>query len=174
MILQFCGLSGSGKTTIATAVQHLLQQHGITCEVVDGDIYRKSICANLGFSKADRNENIRRLAAVASVLSLDNIITIISAINPYEDVRHEIKARYSDVKTVYIECSLNVLLQRDTKKLYRRAMLPFNHPDRVNNLTGVNDIFEMPQNPDLILKTDQETIDVSAKKLFDFILSELK
>ena len=174
MILQFCGLSGSGKTTIATAVQHLLQQHSISCQVVDGDVYRKTICADLGFSKADRNENIRRLAVVAAGFSLDNVITIISAINPYEDVRHEVKNRYAAVKTVYIECSLSELLRRDTKKLYRRAMLPFNHPDRVNNLTGVNDIFEMPQNPDLILKTDQENIDVSAKKLFDFIVSELK
>jgi adenylylsulfate kinase len=174
MIIQFCGLSGSGKTTIATAVQHLLQQHGITCALVDGDVYRKTICAGLGFSKADRNENIRRLAGVAAVLSLDNVVTIISAINPYGNVRLEIVERYTAVKTVYIECSLKMLLQRDTKKLYQRAMLPFKHPDRINNLTGVNDVFEMPQKPDLILKTDQETIDVSAKKLFDFILSELE
>lgn len=174
MIIQFCGLSGSGKTTIANAVQLLLQQSGLRCEVIDGDIYRKNICAGLGFSKADRNENIRRLAFVADILAKYGVITIISAINPYHDIRQEITARYADVKTVYIDCSLNVLMQRDTKKLYQRAMLPAGHPDRVNNLTGVNDVFEQPGNADLILKTDEETIDVSSKKLFEFILSILK
>lgn len=174
MIIQFCGLSGSGKTTIAYTVQQLLQQHGLACEVIDGDIYRKNICAGLGFSKADRNENIRRLAFVADVLSRHNIITIISAINPYDDVRREIAGRYADVKTVYINCGLDVLIQRDTKNLYHRAMLPANHPDKVNNLSGVNDIFEPPQNPDLMLKTDQETIAVSSNELLDFILANLK
>lgn len=174
MIIQFCGLSGSGKTTIANAVQALLQDHGLACEVIDGDIYRKNICADLSFSKADRNENIRRLAFVASVLAKHKVIAVISAINPYQDIRQEISERYANVKTVHINCSLDVLMQRDTKKLYQRALLPADHPNRVNNLTGVNDVFESPTAPDLILKTDQETIDISSKKLFDFILSQLK
>ncbi|MFD2871632.1 adenylyl-sulfate kinase [Mucilaginibacter ximonensis] len=174
MIIQFCGLSGSGKTTIANAVQVQLQQRGISCEVIDGDVYRKNICADLGFSKEDRHENMRRLAFVADVLSKHQIITIISAINPYNEVRQEITQRYNGVKTVFINCSLDVLMQRDTKKLYHRAMLPIGHPDRVNNLTGVNDIFESPENPDVVLNTDAETIDISSKKLFDFIIFQLK
>ncbi|HTK21755.1 MAG TPA: adenylyl-sulfate kinase, partial [Mucilaginibacter sp.] len=153
MIIQFCGLSGSGKTTLAMQVKHLLQLHGISVEIIDGDTYRRTLCADLGFSKADRNENIRRLVAVANEFTGHGAISIVSAINPYEDIRLEIASRYSNVKTVYINCSLDVLMQRDTKQLYRKAMLPIGHPDRVNNLSGVNDPFEVPQHPNLIIMT---------------------
>jgi adenylylsulfate kinase len=170
MIIQFCGLSGSGKTTLATSVKHLLQQQGVGVEIIDGDTYRKTLCADLGFSKADRNENIRRLAAVANESINQHSIAIISAINPYEDVRLEIAANYGNVKTVYIECSLEVLMERDTKQLYKKAMLPDGHPDKVSNLSGVNDPFEMPRHPDLVIKTDDESIEASVQKLAGFIL----
>jgi adenylylsulfate kinase len=170
MIIQFCGLSGSGKTTLATRVKQLLQQHGVGVEIIDGDTYRKTLCADLTFSKAHRNENIRRLAAVANEFAKSNTLAIISAINPYEDLRLEIASRYSNVKTVYINCSLEVLVQRDTRQLYRKAMLPDKHPDKINNLSGVNDPFEEPQCPDLIIKTDEEPIGVSVQKLLEFIL----
>ena len=170
MIIQFCGLSGSGKTTLATQVKTLLHKQGISVEVIDGDVYRKTLCADLGFSKADRNENIRRLAAVANSYAVKGIIPIICAINPYEDVRLQIAQRYSNVKTVYINCSLDVLIQRDTKQLYQKAMLPKGHPDRINNLSGVNDPFEIPQQPDLVITTDKQTVDAAAQELLTFIL----
>lgn len=170
MIIQFCGLSGSGKTTLATKVQQLLELRGIGIEIIDGDAYRKTLCADLTFSKADRNENIRRLAAVANEFTKGGSLAIISAINPYEDVRLEVSSKYSNVKTVYINCSLEVLMQRDTRQLYRKAMLPDKHPDKINNLSGVNDPFEEPQHPDLIIKTDEEPIELSIQKLLDFIL----
>lgn len=170
MIIQFCGLSGSGKTTLATQVKQLLHEQGISVEIIDGDSYRKTLCADLGFSKADRNENIRRLAAIADDFAKQHILSIISAINPYEAIRLEITAKYAHVKTVYIDCSLQVLMQRDPKKLYQKAMLPEGHPDRINNLSGVNDPFEIPQHPDLVIKTDEEPIGVSVHKLLEFIL----
>lgn len=171
MIIQFCGLSGAGKTTIANKVKGLLTERGQKCEVIDGDAYRKKLCADLDFSRAGRNENIRRLAFVADVLARNGIIPIICAINPYEDIRQEVEAAYSEVKTVYINCNLEVLIRRDTKQLYHKATLPAGHPDKINNLSGVNDPFEVPASPHLIIHTHIETEEISTQKLLAFILS---
>src|SRR3954471_9164193 len=124
MIIQFCGLSGSGKTTLAEKVKHLLQEKNIRVEIIDGDEYRKVLCSDLGFSKQDRNTNIRRLAFVAGKLSAHNIVAIICAINPYEEIRKEIAATYKNVHTVFINCSMDELISRDTKGLYKKAHLP--------------------------------------------------
>ncbi len=172
MIIQCCGLSGSGKTSLANRVKPLLELHGLKAEVIDGDVYRKVLCPDLGFSKADRHENIRRLAFVAGILSKHGMVAIISAINPYEAVRLEITARYGQVKTVHIHCPLRILIQRDTKQLYRRALLPTGHPDKINNLTGINDPFEVPVNPDLTINTGTDTIEESTHKLLQFILMQ--
>jgi len=172
MIIQFCGLSGSGKTTLAERVNALLKQQNVKCEIIDGDVYRKVLCADLGFTKEDRNENIRRLAFVASKLSAHGVITIICAINPYDDIRREVSAKYPNVKTVYIDCSIDELVRRDTKQLYRKALLPDGHPDKINNLTGINDPFDVPSVCDLIIKTDTETIEESAQRLMRFILAQ--
>lgn len=174
MIIQFCGLSGSGKTTLANGVKLLLEKERVKVEVVDGDVYRKLISADLGFSQADRNENIRRLAAVAANFAKTGTVAIISAINPYENIRKEIADKYAGVKTVYIDCDLETLKQRDTKQLYSKALLPDGHPDKIYNLSGVNDPFEAPQHPDLTIKTGEEDIDSSTKKLVHFILSGIK
>ena len=172
MIIQFCGLSGSGKTTIARRVKELLSEKNIPVEIIDGDEYRKVLCADLGFSREDRNTNIRRLAFVAGKLSSYNIISIICAINPYESVRNEVKAAYPNVSTVFIDCSLEELIKRDTKGLYKKALLPHGHPDKVHNLTGVNDPFDVPGNPDLIIRSDSEEVGESVEKLIAFILSQ--
>jgi adenylylsulfate kinase len=172
MIIQFCGLSGSGKTTLAERVSTLLKQQNVKCEIIDGDVYRKVLCADLGFSKEDRNENIRRLAFVASKLSAHGVVTIICAINPYDDIRREVSAKYPNVKTVYIDCSIDELVRRDTKQLYYKALLPDGHPDKINNLTGINDPFDAPSACDLIIKTDAETIEESAQRLLRFILAQ--
>ena len=138
-------------------------------EVIDGDEYRKFLSPDLGYSKKDRNANIRRLAFVADKLSQYKVIPIISAINPYDEIRKEIAQTYPGTKTVYIKCSLEELMKRDTKGMYARAMLPEGHTNRLNNLSGVNDPFEFPENPDLIIETDKETITESADKLIKFI-----
>ena len=169
MIIQFCGLSGSGKTTLAKSVQEYFSTKNVAIEVIDGDEYRKFLCSDLGFTKQDRNTNIRRLAFIAAKLSKHKVIPIISAINPYEEVREEVRRVYQDVKTIYIKCSLEKLIDRDVKGLYSRALLPPDHPDKINNLSGVNDPFEIPTNADLIIETDKQTISESIRKLIAFI-----
>src|ERR1700743_2697496 len=141
MIIQLCGLSGSGKTTIANNTKKLLAGAGIITEIIDGDEYRKELCADLGFSREDRNQNIRRLAFVAGKLSEHKILSIICAINPYDDIRQEVAAKYKNVKTVFIDCDMPTLVTRDTKGFYKRAQLPDNDSAKINNLTGVNDPF---------------------------------
>ena len=174
MIIQLCGLSGSGKTTLSEGVRNSLKTKGIDVEIIDGDEYRKVLCADLGFSREDRNQNMRRLAFVASKLSKYKVVTIICAINPYEDIRREVAATYELVKTVFIDCPLEELIKRDTKGLYKRALLPDSHPDKIKNLTGINDPFDMPANPDLIVKTDTGSIADATKKLAEFILDNFR
>lgn len=174
MIIQFCGLSGSGKTTLATNAKRLLAEKNINVEIIDGDEYRKVLCADLGFSKEDRNQNIRRLAFVASKLSKYNVVAIICAINPYEEVRKEITELYDNVKTVFINCDLDILIKRDTKGLYRKAYLPEGHPDKISNLTGVNDPFEKPAHPDLAINTSTQPIEQAAQTLVQYIIENLQ
>lgn len=174
MILQFCGLSGAGKTTLAEKAKQLLAPKGIKVEVIDGDEYRKVICKDLGFSKEDRQENIRRLAFIANKFSEQGIVAIICAINPYKDVREEILAIYKKVRTIYINCDLPELIRRDTKGLYQRALLPDGHPDKLYNLTGLGDTFESPVDSHLEINTKELDIDASVHKLIDFIEKEIK
>ena len=169
MILQFCGLSGSGKSTLALKTKAYFRKEGIFIEVIDGDDYRKHICQDLGYTKTDRNINIRRLAFLAGKFSSFNIIPIICAINPYEEIRKEVGQNYPDVKTIFIKCSMAELISRDTKGLYSRSRLQENHPDKIRNLTGVNDPFEEPILPDLTIETDKESIEESVNKLTEYI-----
>lgn len=173
MIIQLCGLSGSGKSTIAEQSKLVLEKKGIAVEILDGDIYRKLLFPDLGYSKEDRNTNIRRLAFLASKLSLHHVVAVVCAINPYEGIRNEVKSAYPDVKTVFIDCSLEVLTQRDTKGLYKRARLPEGHPEKIPNLTGVNDPFEVPASPDLVLRTDLISREEAIEKFTDFIICNL-
>ena len=173
MIIQLCGLSGSGKTTLSEHVKAILNARNIDVEILDGDEYRKALCAGLGFTKEDRWENIRRLAFVAGKLSRYNVVAIICAINPYEAIRREIEQKYPRVKTVYINCPVDVVMQRDTKGLYKKAMLPDGHPEKINNLTGINDPFEPPASPDLIINTASEGVGASAERFARFILAHL-
>jgi adenylylsulfate kinase len=174
MIIQLCGLSGAGKTTIANSVKRKAMAYGTPIEIIDGDNYREFLCKDLGFSKADRCENIRRLGFVASRLSGHGIVCIISAINPYSAMRDEVANAYEHVKTVFVDCPVDELVQRDTKGLYKRALLPDNHPDKLRNLTGVNDPFERPVSPDLHLKTNEKTIAACTNELFNFIQQSLQ
>ena len=168
MILQFTGLSGAGKTSIAEKVKQLLEANGIFAEVIDGDKYRQTICKGLGFSKEDRCENIRRLGKVAHTFSQQGVVAIISAINPYDEVRQELIQLYN-AKVIWINCDMPVLFARDTKGLYKRALLPDGHPDKIYNLTGVNDVYEAPAEPDLVINSGNESLEESAKKVFEFV-----
>lgn len=173
MILQLCGLSGAGKSTLAGMAKARLEQYGIASEIIDGDDYRKMLCRDLGFSKADRCENIRRLGFVASKLSAHGIIAIISAINPYNEIRAELASSYQHVQTVFVDCSISTLIKRDTKGLYKKALLPADHPDKIFNLTGINDPFDRPSHPDLHIHTSVKAKETSAEELISFIMQHL-
>jgi adenylylsulfate kinase len=173
MIALLCGMSGAGKTTLAKTTYSKLMNLGIAAEIVDGDEYRARLFKDLKFSKEDRYENVRRLAFIANKFSQHGIVTIVSAINPYEEMRREIAETYNDVKVIHIDCPVEKLMVRDTKGLYKRSMLPDSHPDKLHNLTGVNDQFDTPENPDLYINTDMYTIDESAKVMLDFIIHNM-
>jgi len=169
MIIQLTGLSGAGKTTLATGAKSLLEKHDVAIEIIDGDVYRKTLCKDLGFSQEDRMENIRRLGKVAFSFKDQVDIILIAAINPFEVVRDELKEMYG-VKTIWIKCDMEVLIKRDPKELYKRAMLHDDHPDKIFNLTGVNDTYDIPASPDLVIDTSIETPAQSVQKLYEFIL----
>ena len=173
MIVQLCGLSGAGKTTLTTYTKEALKGYGVKTEIIDGDEYRRTFCRDLGFSREDRYENIRRLAFIAGRFSEHGIVAIISAINPYQELREELKNTYRNIQTVFVECPLEVLIKRDTKGLYKRALLPQGHPEKIHNLTGVSDPFDVPVLPDLTINTSVYTPEESVQMLSYFILQHL-
>jgi adenylyl-sulfate kinase len=169
MILQLTGLPGAGKTTLSQIVKRELQKLGLSVEVLDGDVLRKTMNHDLGFSDADRQENIRRLGLLAHSLLIVHEIVIIAAINPFEEIRKELQQKY-DAKAIYIYCSLPILIQRDPKGLYKRAMLPDDDPQKIRNLTGIDGVYEEPIDADLVIDTEKNSIEDSSKLLLQFIL----
>jgi adenylylsulfate kinase len=174
LYIQLTGMSGAGKTTLARILENQIKSRGFKVEVIDGDEYRENLCSDLGFSREDREENIKRLSFVGKVLGRNNVICIMSAINPYNSTREYIRTNVKNSKLVYIKCSLKELMRRDTKGLYKRALLPDDHPDKLNNFTGISDPFDEPQKPDLILPTDEMSIKDCVNALERFIIKEIE
>ncbi|RYF90236.1 MAG: adenylyl-sulfate kinase [Chitinophagaceae bacterium] len=172
LTLLFTGWSGAGKSTLAGALSQLLQKQNYKVAVIDGDQYRDTLNKDLGFSEADRRENIRRLMNVALEKNREGYISIVAAINPFEDQRQEL-CQNKTAYIVYIKCAPEVLLQRDTKGLYKRALLPEHHPDKINNLTGINDRYDVPENPHLVIDTAIMPVEEAAKILYHFVISTL-
>ncbi|SNR34853.1 adenylyl-sulfate kinase [Flavobacterium sp. ov086] len=172
ILIQFTGLSGSGKTTLAENVRQLLIEKSYKVEIIDGDVYRKTICKDLGFSKEDRCENVRRLFNVGQNFISANTIVLMSVINPYENLRNELR-NHEFVRTVFLDCSIDNLIQRDPKGLYKKALLPDDDVNKISNFTGISDVFEVPVKADLVLKTDLETVPFSTHKLYNFILDSI-
>jgi adenylylsulfate kinase len=157
----FTGLSGSGKSTIAHILEGELRARGHKVEVLDGDVVRTQLSKGLGFSKEDRDTNIRRIGWVCEVLARNDVVAIGSAISPYREIRDEIRANIGRFVEVYVEAPLEVLADRDVKGLYRKAMA-----GEIKGFTGVDDPYEAPLNPEVVCHTDgSETPDESAAKV---------
>jgi adenylylsulfate kinase len=163
-ILWFTGLSGSGKSTLATYIAPILKQQGCKVEILDGDEVRENLSKGLGFSKEDRDTNIRRIGYVAGLLSRNGVVAITAAISPYKDVRNEVRAKTTNFVEVYAECPIDVLEERDTKGLYKKAKAGI-----IKNFTGISDPYEAPEKADIVVKTHEESIEQSAKKILDYL-----
>lgn len=154
------GLSGAGKTTITQGLEKELRSLGYPVEVLDGDIVRQNLTKDLGFSKEDRDENIRRIGFVAHLLSRNGVIVLVSAISPYRAVREEVRQKISNFIEVYVNVPLEICEQRDPKGLYKKA-----RSGKIQHFTGIDDPYEPPLNPDVECYTNLETIDESVTKV---------
>jgi adenylyl-sulfate kinase len=157
----FTGLSGAGKTTIADAIEPLLRERGITkLEKLDGDVVRTHLSKGLGFSKEDRDTNIRRIGWVAEVLTRNGVCVLASAISPYREIRDEVRKNVGNFVEVYVECSIEELTRRDVKGLYEKAL-----KGEIANFTGVSDPYEAPENPDVKVNSETEELEESVAKV---------
>jgi bifunctional enzyme CysN/CysC len=162
------GFSGAGKTTICQAVHTELLARGIRMEILDGDIFRKHLSRELGFSKSERDENIRRIGFVAQLLTRHGVIALVSAISPYRAIREEIRANIGSFLEVFVNAPLQVCEQRDPKGLYKRA-----RAGEFRGFTGVDDPYEPPLSPDVECRTDLESVKESVDKVVAAILSAI-
>ncbi len=157
--LWFTGLPCSGKSAIADIVAEKLKAQGLRAERLDGDIVRQDLTRDLGFSKADRDENIRRVTFVAKLLARNGVAVLVSFISPYREMRDRARQQIRNFVEIYVKCPVEVCAKRDVKGMYQKAMR-----GEIKEFTGVNDPYEEPLRPELILETDKETLDQSVEK----------
>jgi adenylyl-sulfate kinase len=162
--LWFTGLSGAGKTTLASQLAPELRARGIRLEILDGDEVRMNLSAGLGFSKEDRDTNIRRIGYVCRLLSRNGIAAVSAAISPYREVRDQVRRQIEEDGAVFLEvfvkCPIEVLAQRDVKGLYRKALA-----GELKQFTGVSDPYEPPLKPEIVIESDVEDVKFSVNKI---------
>jgi len=158
--LWFTGLSGSGKTTLARWMEAILRERDMKVEVLDGDIIRQNLSKGLGFSKEDRDTNIKRIGFVCKLLARNGVVAIGSAISPYREIRALVRQEIGDFVEVYVQCPLDVLIERDVKGLYKKAL-----SGEIKNFTGISDPYEEPLSPEVVVNTSVESPEESARKI---------
>ena len=162
--LWLTGLSGAGKTTLAELLKTELRARGVGVEVLDGDEVRTNLSKGLGFSKEDRDTNIRRIGYVCRLLSRNGVATVSAAISPYSAVRDEVRRAVeqdgSEFIEVFVKCPIGVLAERDVKGLYKKALA-----GELKGFTGVSDPYEEPLAPDVVVETDRESVEFSSTKI---------
>jgi adenylylsulfate kinase len=163
--LWFTGLSGSGKTTITNQLVKELRKRGSKLEVLDGDIVRENLSKGLGFSKEDRDTNIRRIAFVANLLSRNGVPVITAAISPYREIRDEARELMDGrMIEIYTQAPLEVCEERDVKGLYAKA-----RAGEIKEFTGISDPYEPPENPEIVLETDKQSPEESAQQVIAYL-----
>lgn len=165
MLLWFTGLSGAGKSTLAHAVEEQLHQQGCSTFVFDGDNVRHGLCGDLGFSEADRSENIRRIGEMAKLFVDAGIIALTAFISPFREERAKIRQLLGeDFVEIYCRCSIETCEQRDIKGLYRRA-----RAGEIGDFTGISSPYEEPEQPELVVDTDKLTLDESVEQVINYL-----
>ncbi len=158
--LWFTGLPCSGKSVVADRLAEVLKARGLRVERLDGDIVRQSLTRDLGFSRQDRDENIRRVTFVAKLLTRNGVAVLTSFISPYRDIRAEARREIGEFLEVYTKCPLEVCIERDVKGMYKKAMR-----GEIKEFTGISDPYEEPLDPEILLETDKETPEESVAKV---------
>ncbi len=158
----FTGLPCSGKTTIADRVAEILKRNGCRVERLDGDIVRKGLTSDLGFSKEDRDENINRVTFVAKLLTRNDVAVLATFVSPYRERREKTRREIGNFVEIYTRCPTEVCMQRDDKGMYKKALA-----GEITNFTGVDDPYEEPESPELVLNTDKEAVEESVKRVLD-------
>ena len=158
--LWFTGLPCSGKSAVADRLAECLKDRGYRVERLDGDIIRRSLTRDLGFSREDRDENIRRVAFVAKLLTRNDVFVLTSFISPYREVRAYARREIGSFLEVYTKCSLEECMRRDVKGMYKKAI-----EGKIKEFTGVSDPYEEPVDPEILLETDKEALEESAAKV---------
>ena len=156
----FTGLSGSGKTTISHILVKKLKELGKKVEVLDGDVVRTNLSKGLGFSKEDRDTNIRRIGFVAHLLSRNGVVVIAAAISPYREIRDENREIIEEFVEVFTKCDMDTLVKRDAKGLYKKALA-----GEIKGFTGVDDPYEEPLKPEVLIETNKCTPEEGADKI---------
>lgn len=156
----FTGLPSSGKSTLASLLEIQLLGRGLKVEVLDGDVVRTNLSKGLGFSKEDRDTNIRRIGFVCNLLSRNGVVAIAAAISPYRDIRDEVRKEIKNFMEVFVKCPLEICMQRDLKGLYQKAL-----SGEIQQFTGVSDPYEPPLKPEVSVETDKETPQESVAKI---------
>lgn len=159
-VVWMTGLSGAGKTTIALILEEMLRNRNLKVERLDGDVVRESLTRDLGFTAEDRRKNIERVTFVAGLLSRNGVGTVCSFISPYQSVRDHVRENTTNFLEVYIDAPLNVVIDRDVKGLYKKAIA-----GEIPNFTGISDPFEAPENPDIHVRTDLGTPEEGAEQI---------
>ena len=168
VVLWFTGLSGSGKSTLAHAVEEELHQIGCRTIVLDGDNMRHGLCKDLDFSDESRKENIRRIGEVAKLFIESGVITLTAFISPFKEERDKVRKLLAnqDLIEIYVKCPISVCEARDVKGMYKKAKA-----NEIKNFTGISSPYEVPESPDLIVDTDQETLDESVDKVLGVLIN---
>lgn len=163
--LWLTGMSGAGKSTVSDMLMDRFRAAGAKVELLDGDVVRTNLSQGLGFSREDRDTNVRRIGFVAELLSRNGVIAVVAAISPYRATREEVKSKIASFVEVFVDCPLEILAARDVKGLYKKALA-----GEVGNFTGISDPYEAPLNPDVVVRSDRETVEVSVDRVWQELI----